>query len=336
MAYSLPILKLLKAKDFIISNFFKGLDMTRIQNCCIKKTIWLILTFLMTFLISCTHIKSVRTYKGNKVEIIKKQKINNLSNDVIFEQPPASRNSKSSSDSWEDYDDNNSKFDKLVLDSLKNEFDELKAEFQTLTETVFQLRKELFNLSSNEITGLVTNNESSNLSLFNNSKVNEAKHSSIISQQKKLKPNLKEKAKVDSKVKLQEKHEPFKISSECEFANNLDIILSDIKNKQFTEGLNKLFDLRAQTKDKHQISIIDYWIGEIYYLTKNYTKALEYFQKAVLIQNTPKTDKANIMIAECLSRLGKTKEAKEAYKNFLEKYPYSEFVPRAKKMLQQL
>ncbi|MGB9913678.1 MAG: tetratricopeptide repeat protein, partial [Candidatus Kapaibacteriota bacterium] len=88
--------------------------------------------------------------------------------------------------------------------------------------------------------------------------------------------------------------------------------------------------------DLGTIGILSYWKGEALYYKGDFAKALESFQKAVSIPNSRKRTEAQIMTAECYTKLGKLKEAKREYQKFIEEYPFSEYTPRAKRMVQQL
>lgn len=79
-----------------------------------------------------------------------------------------------------------------------------------------------------------------------------------------------------------------------------------------------------------------YWLGEAAYANNEYDKAIEQFQKAFQIKSSTKADDALLMMAESYRKLGKNDDAKKAYERLLRLYPQSEFVARAKKMLQML
>jgi TolA-binding protein len=80
----------------------------------------------------------------------------------------------------------------------------------------------------------------------------------------------------------------------------------------------------------------NYWLGESHFGLNQYDKAISYFDKVLKSGSASKKDDAMIMIAEAQVRSGKINEAKKMFNSFITVYPQSQFVPRAKKMLQQL
>lgn len=123
---------------------------------------------------------------------------------------------------------------------------------------------------------------------------------------------------------------------EKEFLENLNTALTNIKEKKYDIALNNLERLEQLPNDVIKQSIIHYWKGETFFLMKQYPTSLDYFMKVLSVEQSPKKDKALLMIAECYTRMGNLEEAKKSYKKFIEDFPFSEFVSRAKKMIQQL
>ncbi len=126
------------------------------------------------------------------------------------------------------------------------------------------------------------------------------------------------------------------VDEEKEFLENINTVLNQIKEKKYDIALNNLERLEQTTSDAIKQSTINYWKGEIFFLQKQYSSALDYFLKVQNIQRAPKEDKALLMIAECYARLGKIEKAKKTYEKFIENFPFSEYISRAKKMIQQL
>ena len=79
-----------------------------------------------------------------------------------------------------------------------------------------------------------------------------------------------------------------------------------------------------------------YWLGECSYATKNFSNALEHFQHVFTYKVSEKKDDAQIMIANCYWRMGNKAKAKEEYQKFIDKYPASPYVNRAKERLGKL
>ncbi len=79
-----------------------------------------------------------------------------------------------------------------------------------------------------------------------------------------------------------------------------------------------------------------YWIGECYYSLNNYRQALAEFQKVFLYPKTNKADAAQLKIGYCYLELGEKTRALAEFKQFLSRYPHSEYAEKAKKMIAQL
>jgi len=84
------------------------------------------------------------------------------------------------------------------------------------------------------------------------------------------------------------------------------------------------------------VSKCNYWLGESHFGLGQYDDAIAYFQKVISSKNADKKADAFIMIAESNIRSGKVNEAKKVFTTFINNYPNSQYIPRAKKMLQQL
>ncbi|MGB9770718.1 MAG: tetratricopeptide repeat protein [Candidatus Kapaibacteriota bacterium] len=116
----------------------------------------------------------------------------------------------------------------------------------------------------------------------------------------------------------------------------IEEIVKLIKERKYDAALKEIDDSFQEESDLGTIGILSYWKGEALYYKGDFAKALESFQKAVSIPNSRKRTEAQIMTAECYTKLGKLKEAKREYQKFIEEYPFSEYTPRAKRMVQQL
>ncbi len=112
--------------------------------------------------------------------------------------------------------------------------------------------------------------------------------------------------------------------------------MSLISKKQYDEAINLLNETLKTEKNSETLSNTYYWLGESYFGTSKFDQAISNFQKVLTYKNSTKLDDSQLMIAEAYQRLGKNEEAKKAFQKLVDYYPTSEFVPRAKKMLQKL
>lgn len=314
----------------------------------LKLAIWLILTSLFLIFSSCSNLRSVRNFNQKKMHKETQSKpapnINqNNQPDKIenLTRLPVILNTKNDNIQNFTQDKENNKDLQSYLSNLQDELESLKQGVKSLAEIIFQLRTELNNseIFSKTITGLERDKNLVNRNDEKKSIIQEKKLSNkVISENALAKSNRKDNMRnFNYKSEIKNDKSNNSPQENKEFITELEDILNGIKTKKFTESLVKLHNLRNKTNNNsYQNSIIDYWIGEVYYLTKDYETALSYFHRASEISNSPKRDKANLMVAECLSRLGKISEAKKAYQKFIQNYPFSEYISRAKKMIQQL
>lgn len=112
--------------------------------------------------------------------------------------------------------------------------------------------------------------------------------------------------------------------------------LNSFKRQDYKTAINELNKIMAKQTDATSQATCSYWIGESYFRMGNYSSALRFFDKTLSIAVNTKKEEAKIMTAECQVRLGNTKEAKLCFQQFINAYPKSRYLPRAKKFLQQL
>lgn len=314
----------------------------------LKLAIWLILTSLLLILSSCSNVRNVRNFNQKKIHKETQFKLapninqNNQPDKIEnLTRLPVILNTKNDNiQNFTPEKENNKDFERY-LSNLQDELESLKQEVKSLAEIIFQLKTELNNseIYSETIIGLESDKNIVNKNDEKKSIIEEKKLSNkVISEKALAKSNRKDNLRnFNHKSEIKNDKSNNSPQENKEFISELEDILNEIKTKKFTESLVKLHNLRNKTNNNsYQNSIIDYWIGEVYYLTKDYETALSYFRRASEISNSPKRDKANLMVAECLSRLGKINEAKKAYQKFIQDYPFSEYISRAKKMIQQL
>lgn len=131
---------------------------------------------------------------------------------------------------------------------------------------------------------------------------------------------------------------PSNNTTKNEYALSSDIreALRYFTRKNYHKAISRLIEIVNIEKDPVVKSDCNYWLGESHFGLKHFDKAVIFFIKVVEDVDTPKKDDAQIMIAESHIRRGKIESAKEAFAVLVNKFPDSEYLPRARKMLQQL
>lgn len=112
--------------------------------------------------------------------------------------------------------------------------------------------------------------------------------------------------------------------------------LNSFAKKDYQAAITQLTDVLKTSKDPTTKTEANYWLGENYLAISDYNAALNHFSSVAKNPKSEKTDDAHAKIAECLLKTGQTNEAKDVFRKLISKYPQSEYVPRARKYLQQL
>lgn len=112
--------------------------------------------------------------------------------------------------------------------------------------------------------------------------------------------------------------------------------LNYISKKDYSNAIPQLQQAIKVEKDEAKKSDCRYWLGESHFVLKQYDKAIDFFTQVLKGVKSPKQDDAQVMLAESHIKAGQVNQAKNAFGSLITKFPDSEFVPRARKMLQQL
>jgi tol-pal system protein YbgF len=79
-----------------------------------------------------------------------------------------------------------------------------------------------------------------------------------------------------------------------------------------------------------------YWSGECYYAQRDFAGAIASFKRVFDFKNSSKADEAQLKIGMSYMKMGQTALAKSELKTLVDRYPASEYVPRAKKYLSEI
>ncbi|MBM2816658.1 MAG: ybgF [Ignavibacteria bacterium] len=128
---------------------------------------------------------------------------------------------------------------------------------------------------------------------------------------------------------------PKKIEQTMESNPVFTAAMDDFSRKDYNESISKLNKIVRGEKNTNLVNDCYFWLGQSHYGLRQWDKAIDYFRKVAASKNG-KQDNAQAMIAETNLQAGKTDDARRAFEQLIEKYPRSSYVPRARKMLQQL
>lgn len=118
--------------------------------------------------------------------------------------------------------------------------------------------------------------------------------------------------------------------------DKLSIAMDNIKSKKYKEAINDLIDLLNTTNNANLKGETQYYLGESHLNLRNYDKAIDYFKSVLKSPKTDYYDDSSFKIADSYYKKGDKSNAKNEFQNFVKNYPSSNYLPFARKMIQQL
>lgn len=118
--------------------------------------------------------------------------------------------------------------------------------------------------------------------------------------------------------------------------NDFKLAMNDFQNGNYTGTIEKLVIIAAAEDNNSVVADCNYWIGESHFNLEQYNEAIAHFIKVIKTKPNPRQDDAQAKLAESYVRTGRVDDARMAYRELMNKFPQSEYVPTARKMLQQL
>lgn len=109
-----------------------------------------------------------------------------------------------------------------------------------------------------------------------------------------------------------------------------------IARREYTEAWNALEGVLKQARDPILLSNARYWRGDIAFRQGNYAQAIAELQAVVENPTAPKAAAAHALLAESYLKQGEREKARQVLQTLVQRFPTSEFAPRARKLLQQL
>lgn len=110
--------------------------------------------------------------------------------------------------------------------------------------------------------------------------------------------------------------------------------LTTYQNGQYSEAAQKFTDL-IRTGTQHELADnSQYWLGECYYASKNYKRAIAEFERVFTFYGSDKGDDARYKIALSYWNVGSQERARIEFRKLLDEYPNSELDVKARRYLQ--
>jgi len=102
------------------------------------------------------------------------------------------------------------------------------------------------------------------------------------------------------------------------------------KERKFKEAISEFQSLLDGGIKSDYADNCHYWIGLCLYGLHDYKPAIQQFQEVLRFKISEKKDDSQFMIAQTYDRMGDHQQAQVEYKKFVELYPNSEYLGRAK------
>lgn len=122
------------------------------------------------------------------------------------------------------------------------------------------------------------------------------------------------------------------VNDKAEMTQSLELI----SKRQYDKAIEELEKVANSTKNEAVKNEAKYLLAESHSQLGNYEQAAEIYAELLKRGNSEKSAEIAIKLADCKIKLGRVAEAKNTYREIIEKYPRSEYVPKARKMLQQM
>jgi tol-pal system protein YbgF len=108
-------------------------------------------------------------------------------------------------------------------------------------------------------------------------------------------------------------------------------------NARNYDGALKLFsEILSQYPQGTYADNCCYWSGECSYAKRDFPSAIASFKKVFDFKNSSKADDAQLKIGMSYMKMGRTDLAATEFKTLVDRYPSSEYVPRARKYLSEI
>jgi len=121
-----------------------------------------------------------------------------------------------------------------------------------------------------------------------------------------------------------------------EFKSQYEAARNKFQMKSYGEAISALQALAASNPTHMLASNCHYWMGECYNAMGNYQKAIEEFKTVMQYRQSYKFADALIMSGLCYLKIGENATARSKFQELIDRYPESEYAPKAMRYLGSL
>lgn len=121
-----------------------------------------------------------------------------------------------------------------------------------------------------------------------------------------------------------------------DFRMQYEDALNEYYANNYHGAISIFSDLLASQPGHKLAGNCQYWIGESYYLLRNYTEATNAFARVYDYPGSPKEDDAALMLGKCYLKTGNSASAREYLEKLVREHPNSEYLATAENLLLSL
>lgn len=121
-----------------------------------------------------------------------------------------------------------------------------------------------------------------------------------------------------------------------EFKSRYESARNLFQMKSYSEAIDALQTLASSNPTHMLASNCHYWMGECYNAMGNYRKAITEFQSVMQYRQSYKFADALIMSGLCYLKMGENATARSKFQELIDRYPDSEYAPKAMRYLGRL
>ena len=123
------------------------------------------------------------------------------------------------------------------------------------------------------------------------------------------------------------------VSSITQFSSGYESALNLFYSHRYQDAVDKFQALMAKFPNHVLVSNCEYWVGECFFYTGNFTRAIVSFDRALAAEQSLKKDDALLMIGRSYIELGDDEKAHDALARLLREFPDSEHLQKARELL---
>ncbi len=315
---------------------------------CVYRNIGLLFATLLLIwgLSGCSSLSSVRSAKIGEGEL-SRQEIEKFEQDNILdsEEEITPKDYLAKLENEKKVESGKTKSNKSLLPPLnrqlerlhkeqkkiKQDVDGLKSDVSDIKKTLLEIKSSIEDIPSKS---KIAQKGPSSIS----PKTSSAQQYIISSDESIARNSLNKKEKLSNNKKNNKTNfTPVSLKSEA-LQKSIDFSRAEdfLEKKDYHKAIIEMKKLENSLKSEVEKTEYNFILGNSNYGLRQYAKAIEYFVKVLSSPGFAKKDKVHIMLADSHIRTGSPTKAVDVYRDLIAKHPKSNYLPKARKMLQQL